>query len=77
MDFGEFELDGLIKGSKVTRLKCLFCRRWVRFDELKEQKEGELEDVPCPHCGETGEEFRKKQQEVLRAYENWKAGNES
>ena len=77
MDFGEFEIDGVTKGSKVTRARCFFCHRWVRFDELKVQKGSKLQDVPCPGCGNTGEELRKKQQKVLRAYEDWKARNES
>ena len=48
------------------RFRCSFCKKWVPFDVIKDIKR--LQEVPCPHCGETGEELRENIKEVLQAF---------
>ena len=63
--------------SRVTRLRCLFCKHWGRFEDLKPLNQDSLEQAPCPHCGDTGEELWATELEAKRAYEEWKANRES
>ena len=63
MEIGAFE-DG-----KSGRVKCLFCRRWTKLAELELKSADDLQEAPCPHCGDTGEALRQEQCEVKRALE--------
>ena len=71
MDFSGLESTGSkLGGSKVTRLQCTFCHKWVNFEEhIRGRGEDEVEELPCPHCGDSGEQFRAKREEVTRALE--------
>ena len=40
--------------SRVTRLRCLFCKHWGRFEDLKPLNQDGLEQAPCPHCATRG-----------------------
>ena len=69
MEFGEFEaVDG-----RIIRVRCSSCGKWVRLDEPVERGKAELSKRPCPHCDETGEELRKKEDDLKRAFESRKA----
>ena len=46
------------------RFRCSFCKKWVASDVIKVLRS--LQEVPCPHCGETGEELRENIKEVLQ-----------
>ena len=34
--------------SRVTRLRCLFCKHWGRFEDLKPLNQDGLEQAPLP-----------------------------
>ena len=61
------ELEQLKRGDSRGnyRVRCIFCKKWVAGKEIKDFSK--LPEVPCPRCGETGEELRKKQKEVSQA----------
>ena len=61
------ELEQVQRGDNRGnyRVRCMFCKKWVAGEEIKDFSK--LPEVPCPRCGETGEEFRKKQKEVSQA----------
>ena len=69
MEVAGFETD---KDRGLGRLKCLSCSRWVRFADLKLVGLDDLDEVPCPNCGDTGAEFRAKREVGKRAYEDWR-----
>ena len=61
------EVELIQRGDKRGnyRLRCTFCKKWVAGEEIKDFRK--LPEVPCPRCGETGEELRKKIKEVSQA----------
>ena len=75
-----------IEGAKTGpdgKVQCQFCHKWVSgrdlvgVGDLKVQTLEELRDSACPYCGDTGAEFRQRQCEVKRAFEDWQARNQS
>ena len=62
--------------SRVTRLRCLFCKHWGRF-ETEAAKPGRLGTSTLSSLRDTGEELRATELEAKRAYEEWKANRES
>ena len=44
--------------------RCSFCKKRVALEAIKDFRR--LREVPCPHCGETGEELRENIKEVLQ-----------
>ena len=64
MEFNEFSC------GKESKGKCRYCRRWVHFSDLELGESNSLEEVACPHCGKTGEEIHKLQDQAKRAYED-------
>ena len=65
MEFDEFELIKREGSQKLSWIRCDSCRKRVKGDEIKDFSK--LPEFPCPHCGETGEEFRKKKKELSQA----------
>ena len=61
------EVESLKRGGSQgdSRLRCSFCKKWVAGADIKDFRK--LLEVPCPHCGETGEELRENIKEVLQA----------
>ena len=61
------EVEQLKRGDTRgnSRLRCSFCKKWVAIADIKDIRK--LPEVPCPHCGETGEELRENIKEVLQA----------
>ena len=47
------------------RFRCYFCKKWVAFDVITDVRR--RQEIPCPHCGETGKELREKEKKVLQA----------
>ena len=64
MEFDELQTD---KEQRLTSLSCMYCHRWWPFDPASLPN---LEELPCPHCGETGAEFRAKREVVRIALKN-------
>ena len=65
MEFNEYELIKREGSQKLSWIRCYSCRKWVKGDEINDVSK--LPEFPCPHCGETGEEIRKKQKELSQA----------
>ena len=64
MEFSEVESGDNVRG------KCLSCRKWVRFDQLKLGSREDLTEAPCPYWGDSGEELREKARAVKRDLED-------
>ena len=61
------ELEQIQRGGNRGnyRVRCTFCKKWVAGEEIKDFSK--LPEVPCPRCGETGEELQNKKKEVSKA----------